>query len=616
MGTSISKASPLAPTFERMATWDLKSSRRLLQDYKDKDLDFGLDAQGLADLLGGDKDWAESIIDAFSSPTGIINALAFICGVCLVCSGPALEKAGMIFDALDFDGTEQISMDEMTISFLCSTRGFCVITGVGAVPSDEELESVTLQAYRDLNKGSTQSITKAEFMKWIIEFASGTGAPPTREVTLQNALEQFRVVPPSENTDEKEENNGSTPLQDDSEEDGTEYPDEAVQNDEHLEDPLHQETDMPNAGEFTVDQEHDSIEQATELIEPEYVATEIDGQLLSDGDGIADGHNEFNLAESETGVDDGGQTEADVESVAQMNETQEALETEQIANDDNEPGLETENHLEAAAGDTESDYPTFVADGDELPQGSESFTNEEHDQNASGQELCSDFDAATFETGTGLDVQQDNAQFESQDTDPVAPPEKLVAGDLPPEPASADDDDLSYEQDDFAQETPRAEREAEPVDETYPADNLEDASPKDATEEPEPATAEGETEVIAAQDVVVHNIEVDETPPPAPLPGLEPAATTLTPENTGEEGATEAPVDEAAAVDEVAAIDPDPAEETSATDMNAYDTYDYEQPQFDGSSGLPPPEPQELIDDAAVEAAQEAADAPEENPAE
>lgn len=57
-----------------LSSGDLKSSRRLLQDYKDKDLDFGLDAQGLADLLGGDKDWAESIIDAFRSPTGMYVA--------------------------------------------------------------------------------------------------------------------------------------------------------------------------------------------------------------------------------------------------------------------------------------------------------------------------------------------------------------------------------------------------------------------------------------------------------------------------------------------------------------------------------------------------------------
>ncbi|KAJ8539192.1 hypothetical protein ON010_g12680 [Phytophthora cinnamomi] len=649
MGTSSSKSSPLAPTFERMATWDLKSSRRLLQDYKDKDLDFGLDAQGLADLLGGDKDWAESIIDAFSSPTGIINALAFICGACLVCSGPALEKAGsrtkccsylqmlcrlindnsilpcfaVIFDALDFDGTEQISMDEMTISFLCSTRGFCVIAGVGSVPSDEELETVTLQAYRDLNKGSTQSITKAEFMKWIIEFASGTGAPPTREVTLQNALEQFRVVPPSEKVEGKEENN-ATLLQDGSEL-GGEYQDESDQNDEqHFEDPLQQEIDMPdeNAGEFAVDQEHNAIEhpaEFTEPVAPEHVATETDGQR-SDGDVLADGHNEFNPVEAETtdcaSIDDCGQ--ADEQMDGQVDDAEENTEAEQLSNDNYEPGIETDQHPEATADDAESDYPTFVADGDELPQGSKHFTNEEQDQNASRQEQNSDLDTATFGAGA---IQQDNDNnLETQDTEPVSASEQPAAG----ESTSADDvdnDDLLYEQDEFAQETPRSEREAEPEEGATCDDNLVHESPIEdpeqnippadvpieaTTEELEPATTDGEAEVTVAQGFADPGIEVDENPEPIVTPDSEPAESTHTAENTetGDEGVTEAPVDAAV----------DPAEEP-ATDLNAFDTYDYEQPQFDGSSGLPPPEPQELIDDAAaVDVVPEAGDAPKDSP--
>ncbi|KAG6609049.1 uncharacterized protein IUM83_13370 [Phytophthora cinnamomi] len=565
MGTSSSKSSPLAPTFERMATWDLKSSRRLLQDYKDKDLDFGLDAQGLADLLGGDKDWAESIIDAFSSPTGIINALAFICGACLVCSGPALEKAGMIFDALDFDGTEQISMDEMTISFLCSTRGFCVIAGVGSVPSDEELETVTLQAYRDLNKGSTQSITKAEFMKWIIEFASGTGAPPTRE---------------------------------DGSELGGEYQDESDQNDEqHFEDPLQQEIDMPDEN------------------------AETDGQR-SDGDVLADGHNEFNPVEAETtdcaSIDDCGQ--ADEQMDGQVDDAEENTEAEQLSNDNYEPGIETDQHPEATADDAESDYPTFVADGDELPQGSKHFTNEEQDQNASRQEQNSDLDTATFGAGA---IQQDNDNnLETQDTEPVSASEQPAAG----ESTSADDvdnDDLLYEQDEFAQETPRSEREAEPEEGATCDDNLVHESPIEdpeqnippadvpieaTTEELEPATTDGEAEVTVAQGFADPGIEVDENPEPIVTPDSEPAESTHTAENTetGDEGVTEAPVDAAV----------DPAEEP-ATDLNAFDTYDYEQPQFDGSSGLPPPEPQELIDDAAaVDVVPEADDAPKDSPAE
>lgn len=34
-------------------------------------MDFGLDAQALSELVGGDKQWAESIIDAFGSTNGM-----------------------------------------------------------------------------------------------------------------------------------------------------------------------------------------------------------------------------------------------------------------------------------------------------------------------------------------------------------------------------------------------------------------------------------------------------------------------------------------------------------------------------------------------------------------
>lgn len=103
---------------------ELKNAKRMLQDYKDKDLDFGLDAQALSELLSGDKEWAIDIIDAFGSTNGMyvrmspldscllyqpsissalfvnsVNALAFICGVCMVCPGSALEKTGRTYGA-------------------------------------------------------------------------------------------------------------------------------------------------------------------------------------------------------------------------------------------------------------------------------------------------------------------------------------------------------------------------------------------------------------------------------------------------------------------------------------------------------------------------------------
>lgn len=80
-----------------------------------------------------------------------------------------------------------------TIVFLCCARGFCVISGMGSVPSDEALEAVTVQAYRELNKGSTQSITKAEFTTWTLRFAA---AGASGEITMDQMTQQFGITSP------------------------------------------------------------------------------------------------------------------------------------------------------------------------------------------------------------------------------------------------------------------------------------------------------------------------------------------------------------------------------------------------------------------------------------
>lgn len=77
-----------------------------------------------------------------------------------------------------------------------------MLSGVGTVPSDDDLESVTLSAYRELNKSSGQSISKAEFTKWVLRFAAGGGggdAAMSRasDVSIESALEHFRVVTPT-----------------------------------------------------------------------------------------------------------------------------------------------------------------------------------------------------------------------------------------------------------------------------------------------------------------------------------------------------------------------------------------------------------------------------------
>ncbi|KAG7401317.1 hypothetical protein PHYBOEH_001733 [Phytophthora boehmeriae] len=475
MGTTTSQPSPLAPTFERMATWDIKATRRVLQDYKDKDMDFGLDAQGLAELLRGDKDWAESILDAFGSPTGIVNALAFICGACLVSSGPALEKTEMIFDALDFDSTEKISMDEMTIAFLCSARGFCVIAGVGIVPSDEGLESVTLQAYRDLNKGSAQSIAKAEFTKWVIEFASGAGAPPTREVSLQNALEQFRVVPPAVSSEKDLENNPTDPFKDAEETIAAEHHDEVVHADAFQTDcsPPQEtkETETLNENdEDIVVEQSDPSKQSTDIPgfgEPEHVTTEEEQQPTNCSSADIDAQGESTALKAETLehtlLDSGGEDDV-VSSQEPKDDLVDLAEHESETATTHEPEQQPSNashgtDIETIGAQEDQDAAESTGDNghlnvvgiDEPPQESEDEANVQNADENNGEMLDSE----------ATDVAGDPHDAIDRETEPDAGLAELEAEAPQQLDAEAEGDEDAYEQD-FAQETPQETPRLEP----------------------------------------------------------------------------------------------------------------------------------------------------------
>jgi hypothetical protein len=76
------------------------------------------------------------------------------------------------------------------------------MSGTGAVPTDEALEHVTLQAYRELSKSGGHSITKTEFTKWVLHFVSA--APSHGEASLEDMAIQFGLiaVPPVKTTTE------------------------------------------------------------------------------------------------------------------------------------------------------------------------------------------------------------------------------------------------------------------------------------------------------------------------------------------------------------------------------------------------------------------------------
>lgn len=74
-----------------------------------------------------------------------------------------------IFDLLDFNKTGKISLDGLTILFICLATGIAGILGKDEVPSEEIITTLTLNFFDRLKRASNGTVTKAEFHKWCME---------------------------------------------------------------------------------------------------------------------------------------------------------------------------------------------------------------------------------------------------------------------------------------------------------------------------------------------------------------------------------------------------------------------------------------------------------------
>jgi len=173
MGSAFSTP-PLPEPFSMFQFWAHARTGEMLHTYKTNDYEFGIDTKIVAILIGGDQDWANEIVEKFAvDGSSIINALSFISGIIAIAnhgtSKPSLleEKISLVFDAFDFDGTGNMTMDELTILFLSSLRALVVITGQGTEPSDDECEQISIKAFNFVGRQLSSPITRDEFVRYV-----------------------------------------------------------------------------------------------------------------------------------------------------------------------------------------------------------------------------------------------------------------------------------------------------------------------------------------------------------------------------------------------------------------------------------------------------------------
>ena len=90
--------------FDVFSEWPKEKIEQVIDEYKQKDYDFGIDAATTSMLLGVDLQVSKDIISKMSrSDTGIINALSLISGI-IIMSNPIEnpERFKLVFDVFDF----------------------------------------------------------------------------------------------------------------------------------------------------------------------------------------------------------------------------------------------------------------------------------------------------------------------------------------------------------------------------------------------------------------------------------------------------------------------------------------------------------------------------------
>ncbi|KAH8095823.1 hypothetical protein JL720_3155 [Aureococcus anophagefferens] len=165
-------STPIAAPFATFATWTAGSCAALVEEYKDKDYDFGIDLPTVEALTGLDKALAEGIVASLTRSTSeprLVNALSLLAGICLVGESAlsAADRASLVYDIFDFDTRREISKDEMTILLLCTVRAAKVVAGAGEDPRTTSWRR-RRRRLREARR-ALDVIKKDEFVAWAAE---------------------------------------------------------------------------------------------------------------------------------------------------------------------------------------------------------------------------------------------------------------------------------------------------------------------------------------------------------------------------------------------------------------------------------------------------------------
>jgi ankyrin repeat protein len=169
MGQGSSTPHPNDALRRQFSGWTLEQMRLSYKRYKEITIRFSVPISQFADMLALDETGEETaaafrLFSTKRSPT-MVDALEVLSGVCMFSDASLAEKIEFIFTIYDFNGSQTLTPDELTILMRSTTRALAKIGGTSE-PTKKDIERLCDEAFSFADIGSDGHITQTEFSQW------------------------------------------------------------------------------------------------------------------------------------------------------------------------------------------------------------------------------------------------------------------------------------------------------------------------------------------------------------------------------------------------------------------------------------------------------------------
>jgi len=125
---------------------------------------------------------------------GLIDAIEFLAATCVASGLANKDTLEFVFKCYDFDGSQELTIDEVTLAMKSTLTGLCKLSG-NMPPREEDLEVQAMDAFLQSGKSESGKITLMDIIKYCTEnpecrsWMEFYDDPPEMELNKQEILD-------------------------------------------------------------------------------------------------------------------------------------------------------------------------------------------------------------------------------------------------------------------------------------------------------------------------------------------------------------------------------------------------------------------------------------------